>query len=166
VPTEPPTEATPTAPPTPPELKGLIPTVEHLSNLSTLLALADLAQLLDEAKVGGPYTILAPDNEAFAKLPADQLEQLKANPTLLRQVVLHHVISDAGLSVADLVERATPTPLFGPGLKITKEADAVRVDGAQILQAGIEFDRGVIHVIDQVLITPDVVSAIEESKKQ
>jgi uncharacterized surface protein with fasciclin (FAS1) repeats len=165
-PAQPPAEVPPTAPAAPPELTDLISTAHSLGNLSTLLELANLAALLDEARAGGPYTILAPDNEAFAKLPADQLEQLKANPAWLRQVVLHHVISDAKLSAADLAAKATPMPLIGPELKITKEADTVHVDGARIEQADIECVRGVIHVIDQVLIPPDVLAAMEEAKKK
>ena len=165
-PPQPPVDDGTTAPTTPPEPKGLIATAEALGNVSTLLELANVAELLDEAKVGGPYTILAPDNEAFTKIPADQLEQLKANPALLRQVVLHHAIADARWSIADLAERATATPLVGPELKIANEAGTFRVDGARVLQADHGFDRGVIHVIDRVLIPPDVLSAIEEAKKK
>ena len=155
----------PVAPPTPPALQPMIETAQNLGNLTRLLELADLAKLLDEAKVGGPYTVLAPDDEAFARLPADQLQQLKANRNLLRQVVLHHVISDAKLSVADLVARQTFQPLTGPELRITKEGEAVRVDDAQISRRDIECVGVMIHVIDRVLIPPDVLSTLAEGKR-
>jgi uncharacterized surface protein with fasciclin (FAS1) repeats len=142
----------------------MIETAQKLGNLTRLLELADLAKLLDEAKVGGPYTVLAPDDEAFARLPADQLEQLKANPNLLRQVVLHHVIADAKLSVADLAARPAFQPLTGPELRITLEGDAVRVDDAQISRRDVECVGAMIHVIDRVLIPPEVLAALAEGK--
>ncbi len=144
----------------------MIATAQKQDNLTTFLALADFAQLLDEARAGGPYTVLAPDNQAFAGLPAERVAQLKSNPDLLRQVVLHHVISDAKLSAAELTARQTYQPLSGPELRITKEAGEVRVDDARILQEDIECDRAFIHVIDRVLIPPDVLSAIEEAQKK
>ena len=76
------------------------------------------------------------------------------------------MISDAKLSVADLAARETLIPLVGPELKITKEAGTVRVDGVQIGPADIECVGAIIHVLDQVLIPPDVSSAIEEAKKK
>ncbi|MHB8952993.1 MAG: fasciclin domain-containing protein [Pirellulaceae bacterium] len=156
----------PPAPLTPPELQDMIATSQKQGNLTTLLELADFAQLLDEARAGGPFTVLAPDNQAFARLPAEQLEQLKSDQDLLRQVVLHHVISDAKLAAAELATRQTYQPLSGPELRITTEAGEVRVDDARILQEDIECDRAFIHVIDRVLIPPDVLSAIEEAQTQ
>jgi uncharacterized surface protein with fasciclin (FAS1) repeats len=142
----------------------MIETAQSLGNLTRLLELADLAKLLDEAKVGGPYTVIAPDDEAFARLPADQLEQLKANPNLLRQVVLHHVIADAKLSVADLAARPAFQPLTGPELRITQDGDTVRVDDAQISRRDVECVGAMIHVIDRVLIPPEVLSTLAEGK--
>ncbi len=153
------------APPTPPELQDMIETARNVGQLNTLLEFADLAQLLEEARAGGPYTIVAPSDEAFALLPANELELLKANKNLLRQVVLHHVISDVKLTVAELALHSTVTPLTGPELTITKEASAVRVDGATISQGDIECVRAMIHVIDRVLIPPDVLSTIQETKQ-
>ena len=143
----------------------MIETARNVGQLNTLLEFADLAQLLEEARAGGPYTIVVPSDEAFALLPANELELLKANKNLLRQVVLHHVISDVKLTVAELALRSTVTPLTGPELTITKEASAVRVDGATISQGDIECVRAMIHVIDRVLIPPDVLSTIQETKQ-
>ena len=123
---------------------------EDFSTLTSLLVAADLVETL---KGDGPFTVFAPTNDAFAKLPAEAVAQLKANPEQLRAVLLYHVapgkLKAAKVVKADMVETAQ-----GDTAKVTVTDGVAKIDDATILKTDIMASNGVIHVIDSVIL-PD-----------
>lgn len=129
---------------------------DEFTTLVTALSAADLAEELQQA---GPYTVFAPTNEAFGNLPDGTLEQLLDNPEQLRQVLLYHVVQGEVLS-SDIQEGQTQVQtLQGDSLTINKDNSSVKINGnAEVVQADIMADNGVIHVINMVLIPSEMPS--------
>lgn len=123
--------------------------VEVASNAGMFTTLVQAAGL--EETLAGPFTVFAPTDEAFAKLPAGTLEGLLADNAQLTKVLTYHVVS--GKVMAADVQSLTSAPTVeGSALAINASGDTVRVDNALVTQADIEADNGVIHVIDTVLV--------------
>ncbi len=156
----------PAPPQTPVEQQDLVTTATAEGNLKTLLELAQWAEVLDEVRGGGSYTILAPTDEAFAKVPADKLQALKEDKGLLRQVLLHHAIADVKLTAQQLVDRQRVMPFVQPDLEITRDDGTVSIGGAHIIKADIDCSDGMLHVIDKVLIPEPVSPPPEERAKE
>ncbi len=118
---------------------------------NTLVAAASAAGLVDTLAGEGDFTVFAPTDDAFAKLPEGTVEGLLANQEQLRQILLYHVAAGRlkAADVAGLKEIATAQ---GGTLVIKLEGDTVMVGDARVLIADIEASNGVIHVIDTVLI--------------
>jgi uncharacterized surface protein with fasciclin (FAS1) repeats len=100
---------------------------------------------------GGPFTVFAPTDDAFDDLPRWLVAVLKDYPSLLKQVLLYHVVPGEYLAADVLAADRLPTVL-GPSLRI--DADDVEVNGAPIIATDIVANNGVIHVISKVLIPP------------
>ena len=118
---------------------------------STLVAAAKAAGMVDALKAGGPITLFAPTNDAFAALPADALAALlrPENRDRLRRVLAHHVVAGRVLA-EDLLP--TPTAKTAAGSALTF---GLRVGDANVVQADIRCSNGVIHAIDRVLLPPE-----------
>ena len=128
---------------------GSLASVATKANLTTLLDLVKAAglQLPKDAKL----TIFAPTNEAFAKLPAEQVEFLtsaKGRPTL-QAILKHHVVAQSIESSA-LLDRRRLRALSGQSLEI--DPSALSVDGARLVATDVAFDGGLVHVIDTVML--------------
>ncbi|HEY0970821.1 MAG TPA: fasciclin domain-containing protein [Gemmatimonadales bacterium] len=121
------------------------------AELSTFAELAEAAGISEALSSAGPLTILAPSNEAFAKIPADQLEELKADSTRLRAFVLSHVIPGR-ISSADAATRGNAQSVIGSDVAITAADGKVSVGGAAVTRADVEAGESVIHVIDAVIL--------------
>jgi uncharacterized surface protein with fasciclin (FAS1) repeats len=124
---------------------------------STLVAAIKAAGLVDTLKGAGPYTVLAPTNEAFAKLPAGALEDLlkPENKQKLVDILTYHVIAGK-IKAADVMGMSNPsmpTTVSGKRLNV-KTTAPVMVNNARVIKTDIEASNGVIHVIDTVLM-PD-----------
>lgn len=121
-------------------------------DFSTLVDLVTTAGLVDTLIGEGPFTLFAPTNEAFAKLPAAVVDYLKSDTEMLARVLTYHVVAgkvmsaDASTMMAASVE--------GSELNIIADDMGVHVDNAAVTQADIEASNGVIHAIDSVLIPP------------
>ena len=98
----------------------------------------------------GPYTVFAPSDEAFAKLPDGAVQSLLAAPDTLADVVNYHVVPGR-MTAADIVGRISAETLQGEDLAISNNG-AIRIDGARVVSGDIEASNGVIHVIDRVLL--------------
>lgn len=122
-------------------------------NFGTLLAAAEAAGLLDALKGEGPLTILAPTDEAFAKLPKGTVENLLKTENLdqLKAILTYHAIPGA-ISAGDALNAGTAKTVNGAKLCFGIKDGRFQVNDATILTAGIKADNGVIHVIDSVLI--------------
>lgn len=122
---------------------------------STLVAAVTAADLVDTLNSDGPFTVFAPTDEAFAALPPGILDALllPENKDALVKILTYHVVPGKVMA-ADVTDGAVATV---EGQTVTlSTADGVTVNGATVIQADIVADNGVIHVIDAVILPPDV----------
>ncbi|MCC7479575.1 fasciclin domain-containing protein [bacterium] len=121
---------------------------------NTLLAAAKAAGLVDTLSNGGPFTIFAPSDSAFSKLPAGTVESLlkPENREQLKSILLYHVVPGR-LKAADVVKLSRAGSASGQSLSIST-ASGVMVNDANVVATDIEALNGVIHVIDSVLLPP------------
>lgn len=120
-----------------------------------LLLALDLAGLTDSIANGGPFTVFAPTDAAFASLPEATLDTLLADPALLAEVLQFHVVP-GNLSAADLAGGISLETLQGASITVDAGADgSLTVDGATVIEADVNATNGVIHVINQVLLPPE-----------
>ncbi len=125
-------------------------------SFTTLTAALEAAGLTDTLSGEGPFTVFAPTDEAFAALPEGTLEQLlqPENRDLLIQVLTYHVVPGSVMS-GDLTTTAVPS-VEGRPINVTVGDDSVMVNSATVVQADIQASNGVIHVIDQVILPPQM----------
>lgn len=119
---------------------------------SQLAAMVADAGLIDTLRSPGPFTVFAPTDAAFQKIPVDALHDVQDDPDLLATVLTYHVVPGA-LKVADL-QPGTLTTVAGIDLEITKEGDTVLVNGYEITAADVEATNGIVHVMSDVLLPP------------
>jgi len=132
---------------------NIVQTASAAGSFKTLLALATRAGLADELASPGPLTVFAPTDAAFRKVPAATLRKLKANPALLKRVLLYHVVS-GNVTAARVVKLRSAKTLAGPSVRIRVTGKTVRINGAKVTTADVKATNGVIHVIDRVLVPP------------
>jgi transforming growth factor-beta-induced protein len=136
-----------------PETKTIVGVADSAGVFKTLLAAAKAAGLATALEGDGPFTILAPTDEAFAKLPAGTVESLlkPENKEKLASILKYHVIP--GRFYADQVVKLEKAPtLLGRDLAIRVDGRKVLVGGAQVTKTDIEAKNGVVHVIDSVIL--------------
>ena len=141
----------------------IVDTAVAAGSFNTLVTAVQAAGLVDTLKGEGPFTVFAPTDEAFAKLPAEVLEAALADPEgLLTQVLLYHVVPGKVMStdLSDGLEAATVqgesvTFMIGDGMAMVNETNIVAAD--------VEASNGVIHVIDTVFLPPSIVAAAAEA---
>ncbi|MCB1182255.1 fasciclin domain-containing protein [bacterium] len=131
------------------ELPAIYPLAKG-AGFKTLTAAVEAAGLDETLTKGGPFTVFAPTDEAFAKLPEGTVAHLLANPEQLKKVLLLHVVSGK-VAAADVVKLHEAESLNGEKLTIDTK-DGVKIDGAKVVQTDIEASNGIVHVIDTVLI--------------
>jgi transforming growth factor-beta-induced protein len=156
--------------PAAPAPKDLVETAVAAGTFKTLVELAGAADLAGMLKGAGPFTILAPTDAAFAKVPADIVAALKKpeNKALLVQVLQYHVISGAVMA-ADVTKLKVASPVEGENLPITVAGSTVTfgagANKANVTAADIKASNGVIHVLDAVLIPPVVAAQLDPKGK-
>jgi uncharacterized surface protein with fasciclin (FAS1) repeats len=133
-----------------PELQDLVQTAVAAGSFNTLVTAVQAAGLEQTLATGGPFTIFAPTDAAFAALPADTLDALLQDPDALKDILLYHVVSGEVLA-SQVVNLTTATTLQGGTLTIDATS-GVRVNDATVVQTDVLASNGVIHVIDKVLI--------------
>lgn len=123
-------------------------------DFSTLVAAVSAAGLVDTLKGPGPFTVFAPTNAAFAKLPAGTVESLllPENRDQLVAILTYHVVPGAGTASTFLGERASYATVNGAPVHVDGTRGGVRVENANVTTADIIASNGVIHVIDTVLL--------------
>ncbi|MDA8870780.1 fasciclin domain-containing protein [Rhizobiaceae bacterium] len=133
----------------------IVDTAAGNEDFSTLVAAVQAAGLVDTLKGEGPFTVFAPTNDAFAKLPVGTIDDLlkPENKEKLVQILTYHVVPGKVMST-DLQNEANVATVEGAGLE-TKTVPVAGVNDALITTADIEADNGVIHVIDTVLMPPE-----------
>jgi len=133
--------------------KDIVDTAVAAGNFKTLAAALQAAGLVDTLKGPGPFTVFAPTDEAFAKLPAGTVEDLlkPENKQKLISILTYHVV--AGKVMAkDVVKLHEAKTVNGQEVKIMVDGGKVMVDNANVIKTDIQCSNGVIHVIDTVLL--------------
>jgi uncharacterized surface protein with fasciclin (FAS1) repeats len=131
------------------QAKDIVDTAVAAGNFKTLATALQAAGLVDTLKGKGPFTVFAPTDEAFAKLPKADLDALLKDKAKLSAVLTYHVV--AGKVMAKDVKAGKVKSVQGSELTLST-AGGVQVDGAKVTAADIVADNGVIHVIDSVLL--------------
>jgi uncharacterized surface protein with fasciclin (FAS1) repeats len=119
-------------------------------SFSTLVTAVQVADLVETLKSPGPFTVFAPTNEAFAKLPPGTVESLVKSPSQLGRILKFHVVPGK-LMKSDLEKVNSVISVEGSLIPIDCK-DGFEVKNATVIQADIEADNGVIHVIDTVML--------------
>ncbi len=117
----------------------------------TLLAAATAADLVGVLQGDGPFTVFAPTDEAFAKIPAAQLQALLADKDALQKVLLYHVVPGR-VAAAQVVGLDMAETANGQNVKISVSGSSVMVDDANVVATDIAASNGIIHVIDRVIL--------------
>jgi uncharacterized surface protein with fasciclin (FAS1) repeats len=130
--------------------KNIVETAIEAGSFSTLVAAVQAAGLAGTLSGPGPFTVFAPTDDAFAKLPEGTVESLLQNPEQLAEILKYHVVSGKVMA-SDVVNLSSATTVQGGKLTIDT-TNGVMVNGAMVTATDIETSNGVIHVIDTVLL--------------
>ena len=133
--------------------KDIVDTAVAAGQFTTLATALTEAGLVETLKGAGPFTVFAPTDEAFAKLPAGTVEALLQDKDKLRQVLLYHVVPGK-VTAKDVVKLKEARTAQGSDVDIKVKGNTVMIDNATVVMADVMASNGVIHVIDTVII-PD-----------
>jgi uncharacterized surface protein with fasciclin (FAS1) repeats len=135
--------------------KDIVDTAVSARSFSTLVAALKAAGLVDVLKGPGPFTVFAPTDDAFKKLPEGTVESLlkPENKDKLRAILTYHVVS-GDVTAAQAMKLSSAKTLNGENLRIRTEGGNVMINDSQVVKADIAASNGVIHVIDTVML-PD-----------
>jgi len=130
--------------------KDIVDTAVAAGSFKTLVKAVQAAGLVETLKSPGPFTVFAPTDEAFAKLPAGTLEALLKDIPKLKAILTYHVVAGKVMA-ADVVKLKEAKTVQGQSVKISTSG-GVMVDGAKVVKTDIVTSNGVIHVIDSVIL--------------
>lgn len=130
--------------------KDIVDTAVAAGSFKTLVTAVQTAGLVDTLKSPGPFTVFAPTDEAFAKLPPGTVEALLKDKAALTKVLTYHVVP--GKVLAKDVPTADVKTVQGQTVALKKDASGVTVNGAKVVAADVVATNGVIHVIDTVIL--------------
>lgn len=131
-------------------MPDIVDIATNTEGFETLTAAVKAADLVETLKSPGPFTVFAPTDQAFDKLPPGTIETLLQNIPQLARILTYHVVSGS-LKKSDLEQVESVTSVEGAPIAI-KCDDSFEVKNATVITADIEADNGVIHVIDQVIL--------------
>ena len=133
--------------------KDIVDTAVAAGSFNTLVTAVQAADLEATLKSKGPFTVFAPTDEAFAKLPPGTVENLlkPENKSQLQAVLTYHVVSGKVMA-ADAAKLTSAKTVNGQSIRITESGSGLMVDNANVIKADIITSNGVIHVIDQVIL--------------
>ena len=146
------TTAAPATTETPDQMFDIVGTALEATVFTELAGLVVDAGLVDTLRSDGPFTVFAPTDAAFAKIPTATLHQVQDDPELLATVLTYHVVPGK-LTLADL-QPGTLTTVAGVDLEVTRTGDTVFINGFEIAASDVMATNGVIHVMDDVLLPP------------
>jgi uncharacterized surface protein with fasciclin (FAS1) repeats len=131
-------------------MADIVDTAVNAGSFSTLVAAVKAAGLVETLKGAGPFTVFAPTDEAFAKLPEGTVEGLLKDLPKLKQILTYHVVAGKVMA-ADVVKLKSAKTVEGSEVKIDA-SKGVKVNDATVVTPDVAADNGVIHVIDSVLL--------------
>ena len=137
----------------PNEDKNIVQTAKAAGSFTTLTKLVAKAGLAGTLSKPGPYTVFAPTDAAFRKVPKSTLNALAKNKAMLRKVLLYHVVAGQVTS-ADVVKLSSAKTLNGKSVRIRTTDGSVYINTAKVVKPDVMASNGVIHVINKVLIPP------------
>jgi uncharacterized surface protein with fasciclin (FAS1) repeats len=134
-------------------MKNIVQVAVEAGSFNTLVAAVKAAGLVETLSGPGPFTVFAPTDAAFAKLPAGTVEALLADKEKLTSILTYHVVSGKVMA-ADIVKAngATPNTVNGLPLDIVVRGGKVYVNGINVVTADVQASNGVIHIIDAVIL--------------
>lgn len=131
-------------------MANLIDTATNTESLGTLVTAIETAGLIDILKNPGPYTVLAPTDEAFAKLSANTMADWLQDVPKLKRILTYHIVF--GDVRSDDLAETDEAPTVEGSIVAVSQADGFKVNDAKVTKLDILADNGVIHVIDTVLV--------------
>jgi len=133
--------------------KNIVETAESAGQFTTLVTALKAAGLVKTLEGTGPFTVFAPTDAAFAKLPAGTVEDLlkPKNKKKLTAILTYHVVA-GDVSAADVTKMTSAKTLNGASVTISVNGSVVKIDDATVVKADVAASNGVIHVIDTVLM--------------
>jgi len=137
-------------------MADIVETATNADSFKTLVTVIEAAGLLDLLQSPGPYTVLAPTDEAFAKIPTNTIASWLEDIPKLKKILTYHILFGEVLT-ENLLELSSAETVEGSVVGIDT-SDGIKVNDAKVLTPNILADNGVIHIIDAVLI-PALVSA-------
>jgi uncharacterized surface protein with fasciclin (FAS1) repeats len=132
-------------------MADIVDTAVSAGSFSTLVAAVKAAGLVETLKGKGPFTVFAPTDEAFAKLPAGTVEGLLKDLPKLKKILTYHVVSGKVMA-ADVVKLKSATTVEGSDVKIDASNGGVKINDSTVVTPDVATDNGVIHIIDTVLL--------------
>ena len=136
-------------------MKDIVDTAVEAGSFKTLVAAVQAAGLVETLKSPGPFTVFAPTDEAFAKLPKGTVEALLKDVPKLKNILLYHVVSGKVMA-ADVAKLKTAKTVQGQEVKVDASKwhlhKNVKINDANVVKADIGTSNGVIHVIDKVIL--------------
>jgi uncharacterized surface protein with fasciclin (FAS1) repeats len=143
----------------------IVDTAVAAGSFNTLVTAVKAAGLVETLKGTGPFTVFAPTDAAFNKIPKAQLDALLADKDALTAVLTYHVVPGR-IMAADLIAKRYTTAITVQGDMVKIDArNNVTVNDANVIKADIVASNGVVHVIDTVILPPSVVSALEANSR-
>jgi uncharacterized surface protein with fasciclin (FAS1) repeats len=131
-------------------MANIVETAIAAGSFKTLVTAVKAAGLVETLSGKGPFTVFAPTDDAFAKLPAGTVEGLLKDIPKLKSVLTYHVVAGK-VTAADVMKLATAKTVQGQNVTIDTKA-GVKIEGANVVKADVMADNGVIHVIDKVIL--------------
>jgi uncharacterized surface protein with fasciclin (FAS1) repeats len=132
-------------------MNNIVQTAISAGSFKTLVAAVQAAGLAETLSGTGPFTVFAPTDEAFAKLPAGTVDALLKDKEKLASILTYHVVSGQ-VTAADAVKLTEAKTVNGQSFKIVAGKDGVMIDNANVVKTDIMTSNGVIHVIDSVIL--------------
>jgi uncharacterized surface protein with fasciclin (FAS1) repeats len=132
-------------------MNNIVQTAVSAGSFKTLVAAVQAAGLAETLSGKGPFTVFAPTDEAFAKLPDGTVDALLKDKEKLASILTYHVVSGR-VTAADAVKLTEAKTVNGQSFKIMADKNGVMIDNAKVVTADIMTSNGVIHVIDSVIL--------------
>jgi uncharacterized surface protein with fasciclin (FAS1) repeats len=136
-----------------PKTKDIVATALEAGSFKTLAQALTAAELVETLQGAGPFTVFAPTDAAFAKVPKATLDALLKDKAALKKVLLYHVVS-GNVMAKDVVKLKSAKTVQGSTVAIGVNGKTVKINNATVTAADVKASNGVIHVIDTVLLPP------------
>jgi uncharacterized surface protein with fasciclin (FAS1) repeats len=136
--------------------KPLLETLAGMEDYTSLLAALDKAGLTEKLKGAGPYTIYAPNNSAFSRIPADTMAVLTADPARFARVIGHHVLPSktTGIDMMNMPIYTKVPTAAGDSMTVYHDKGGIKVDLSLVKTVDVNASNGVIHTVHKVILVP------------